>query len=93
MPENKFFFSNPDWISPRRSEEDKWRIAFNPNQMDSSGIIYFKDLDMPTYLTSFVASRIKIKLKKSSGPRQVFLDFVGKFFFSLHYNFYQANTT
>lgn len=72
-------FSNPDWISPRRrnaSEEELWVTTFRPGEMDSNGIIYFADSDNPTYLMSFVASRVRVK--KTAGPDKLFFDFVGK---------------
>ena len=45
--------------------------------MDSSGIIYFKYPSNYHHHMMFVASRIS--LKRVSGPKKVFFDFVGKF--------------
>jgi hypothetical protein len=43
--------------------------------MNSAGIIYFNDTNMPTYTMSFVASRVYVQWV--SGPQILFFDFVG----------------
>jgi hypothetical protein len=43
--------------------------------MNAVGIIYFRDLSMPTYIMSFVASRVYVQ--RVSGPQILFFDFVG----------------
>ena len=76
----KIFIFSPDnleWISPAMKlpeETDQMTVTFNPTDMDEVGIIYFKDPDTASIM-SFTASRISIK--RISGPKQIFFDFVG----------------
>jgi hypothetical protein len=55
------------------------QITFNPGDMNSAGIIYFKDPNATAnnYLMSFVASKIQVQWV--SGPKNLFFDFVGKY--------------
>jgi hypothetical protein len=54
------------------------QITFNPTDMNSAGIIYFRDPNATanSYLMSFVASKIRVQWV--SGPKNLFFDFVGK---------------
>jgi hypothetical protein len=80
-----FFFSTDgsnQWISPGRylkgQNNDQMQITFNPADMNSAGIIYFRDPNATanSYLMSFVASKIRVQWV--SGPKNLFFDFVGK---------------
>jgi hypothetical protein len=59
------------------------QITFNPADMNSAGIIYFRDSNATanSYLMSFVASKIQVQWV--SGPKNLFFDFVGEIEVSL----------
>jgi hypothetical protein len=76
------------WITPARylknENADQFLVTFNPGEMNSAGIIYFKDISMPTYMMSFVASRVYVE--RVTGPTTLFFDFVGTYGQSLLYS-------
>ncbi len=63
------------------------QITFNPADMNSAGIIYFRDSNATanSYLMSFVASKIQVQWV--SGPKNLFFDFVGEIEVSLLWSF------
>ena len=72
--------SSSGWITPAQYlkgyQNDQFEVTFNPTDMNSAGIIYFKDGNTSAnYLMSFVAS--KIMIQRVSGPTSLFFDFVG----------------
>ncbi len=75
--------NSDEWISPGRylkgENNDQMQITFDPADMNSAGIIYFKDPNVTAnnYLMAFVASKIQVQWV--SGPKNLFFDFVGKF--------------